>query len=62
MHLTNGIAFTLRGVDGTAAFACSIGIDVTTFVFTYSGNVTVDYPAGKGETVVPCQAFLAAQF
>lgn len=62
MHLTNGIAFTLKGTDGTAAFGCSIAIDVRTFVFTYSGNVTLEYPTGKNTTVVPCQAFLAAQY
>ena len=55
--LGGGITFTLNGQTGSATFACTDSINVSTYAFTETGNVTLQYPTGKNTSTTSCLAF-----
>jgi hypothetical protein len=63
--ITGTHGFTVDGLSGTVAFACSNAMVVDLDAFAVrsllaTGNATIQYPAGQGSTTVPCQTFADA--
>jgi len=55
--LGGGVTFVLDNVTGSVSFNCSGNVNVSTFVPTQSGAITLQYPVGHNATTVSCDAF-----
>lgn len=55
--LGGGITFVLDNVTGSASFNCAGNVNVSSFLPSLGGSITLQYPVGRNATTVSCDAF-----